>query len=141
MWLICLSLSADIVVDLVDSATADISPTSSFTVSSSSFTSPGALLDPQNRMNQFHGEFPFSLKSERSPCTHSSVLRFQTSLQVPNFQEGRRASDTSLPQGKIRVGSSTRVWRQKKLEIYSWHEGNSYTINVVRYQILLNKSI
>ncbi|KAF4075121.1 hypothetical protein AMELA_G00231040 [Ameiurus melas] len=89
----------NIVVDPVDSATADISPTSSFTVSSSSFTSPGALLDPQNRINQFHGEFPFSLKSERSPCTHSSVLRFQTSLQVPNFQEGRRSSDTSLPQG------------------------------------------
>ncbi|XP_060755488.1 serine/threonine-protein kinase SIK2-like [Neoarius graeffei] len=89
----------NIVVDLVDSASADNSPNSSFTVSSTSFTSPGALLDPQLSMNQVQGQYPVSLKSERSPHTHSSVVRFQKSLQVPNFQEGRRASDTSLPQG------------------------------------------
>ncbi|KAB5523408.1 hypothetical protein PHYPO_G00152230 [Pangasianodon hypophthalmus] len=88
-----------IVVDQVDSATADSSPASSFTVSSTSFTSPGALLDPQVSMKQVQGQYPFSLKPERSSLTHSSALRFQTSLQVPNFQEGRRASDTSLPQG------------------------------------------
>ncbi|MCJ8747899.1 hypothetical protein PDJAM_G00158860, partial [Pangasius djambal] len=88
-----------IVVDLVDSATADSSPASSFTVSSTSFISPGAFLDPQVSMKQVQGQYPFSLKSERSSLTHSSVLRFQTSLEGPNFQEGRRASDTSLPQG------------------------------------------
>ncbi|XP_058237112.1 serine/threonine-protein kinase SIK2-like [Hemibagrus wyckioides] len=89
-----------IVVDLVDSATVDSSYTSSFTTSSSSFTCPGALLDPQHYINQDLGQYPFSLKSERNPLTHSSVLRCQTSLQIPNFQEGRRASDTSLPQGQ-----------------------------------------
>ncbi|KAK3530484.1 hypothetical protein QTP86_024394 [Hemibagrus guttatus] len=89
-----------IVVDLVDNATVDSSPTSSFTTSSSLFTRPSALLDPQLYMNQDHGRYALSLKSERNPLTHSSVLQFQTSLQIPHFQEGRRASDTSLPQGQ-----------------------------------------
>ncbi|KAK2817958.1 hypothetical protein Q7C36_021891 [Tachysurus vachellii] len=90
----------NIVLDLVDSVTVDSSPTSSFTATSTSITSPGALLHPQRSMNQDQGQYPFSVKLERSPVTHSSVLLFQKSLQFPNFQEGRRASDTSMPQGQ-----------------------------------------
>ncbi|KAI5618487.1 serine/threonine-protein kinase SIK1 isoform X1 [Silurus asotus] len=85
----------DIVVDLVDSSTADSSPTSTFTASRISFTS-SALLNSQ--LNHIHGQYPVSINSQQNLLT-SSILKFQTSLQVPNFQEGRRASDPSLPQG------------------------------------------
>ncbi|KAM9454946.1 serine/threonine-protein kinase SIK2-like isoform 1-T2 [Clarias gariepinus] len=90
----------NIVVDLMDSPNSDTSPTPAFDVPSTSFTSPGALLDPQLSMNQMHGQFPFTPKSDRRPLAYSSVLRYQRGLQVPSFQERRRASDTSLPQGQ-----------------------------------------
>ncbi|TSK17861.1 Serine/threonine-protein kinase SIK1 [Bagarius yarrelli] len=78
-----------IIVDVVNSPPTSSSPL---------FTSPGALLNPSYPMNQV--QYPLSLKAERSPCSDSSALRFQMGLQVPNFQEGRRASDTSLPQSQ-----------------------------------------
>ncbi|XP_072513694.1 serine/threonine-protein kinase SIK1-like [Salminus brasiliensis] len=92
-----------IVVDLVDDGASDgsLRPCSSSCAFSSPLASPGALLGPGTDpyAHQVQGLHPFSQNTARCPLTHSSVLRFQNCLQVPSFQEGRRASDTSLTQG------------------------------------------
>ncbi|KAI4882060.1 hypothetical protein NFI96_028315 [Prochilodus magdalenae] len=90
-----------IVVDLVDDAASAGSPRpcSSSSASSSSPTSTGALLEPGIYAHQAQGLHMYSQNSLRGPLTLSSVLGFQNSLLVPSFQEGRRASDTSLTPG------------------------------------------
>ncbi|XP_017565488.1 serine/threonine-protein kinase SIK1 [Pygocentrus nattereri] len=92
-----------IVVDLVDDAASAGSHRlcSSSSASSPFLTSPSALLEASTHLfaDQPQGLHPFSQNSVRGPLTQSSVLGFQNSLQVPSFQEGRRASDTSLTPG------------------------------------------
>ncbi|XP_066516019.1 serine/threonine-protein kinase SIK1-like [Hoplias malabaricus] len=89
-----------IVVDLVDdiASNGSLRPCSSSSASSSSLISPGALLRPDIYAQHTQGMHSFSQTSAMA-LNQSSVLGFQNSLQVPSFQEGRRASDTSLTQG------------------------------------------
>lgn len=91
-----------IVVDLVDDGATDgsLRPCSSSSAFSSPLAPPGALLGPGTDpyVHQVQGLHPFLPNSARYPLTHSSALRIQNNLQVPSFQEGRRASDTSLTQ-------------------------------------------
>ncbi|XP_007228754.3 serine/threonine-protein kinase SIK1 isoform X2 [Astyanax mexicanus] len=92
-----------IIVDLVDDGVSDgsLRLCSSSSAFSSPLDSPGDFSGPGTDpyVHQVQGLHPFSQNSARCPFTHSSVERFQNDLQVPSFQEGRRASDTSLKHG------------------------------------------
>ncbi|XP_030634811.1 serine/threonine-protein kinase SIK2-like [Chanos chanos] len=91
-----------IVVDLAESMTFDgclkcSHSSSADTCLPTADASPRAvsdLCDPKTQGFPPHLQTPI-----RSTFTHSSTLMVQNTLPAPSFQEGRRASDTSLTQG------------------------------------------
>ncbi|KAK2908893.1 hypothetical protein Q8A67_004730 [Cirrhinus molitorella] len=87
-----------IVIDRVDDSTSDCCQRSlPYASTSSSFTTLCTPLeictDTSGHMTQ--GLHPYSLGHS---VTHSSALGHQSYLPLPNFQEGRRSSDTSIIQ-------------------------------------------